>query len=91
MADSAMTDGDLEELTMGPVILLEEFWASINPIAAIARSIPEDARHDFYMSLFPYLLGHCKTVGLPQPYQTALFLLRLVQENVAALASVSTH
>ena len=86
-----MSDRDLEELTMGPVILLEEFFASIQPIAARAHQIPEDERHDFYIALLPYLIGHCKEVGLPRPHETALFLLRLVQENVAALLPTTTH
>jgi hypothetical protein len=86
-----VSDHDLEELAIGPVILLEEFFASIKPIAALVRSISEDERHDFYMLLLPYLLGHCKTVGLPQPHQTALFLLRLIQENVVAPEPATTH
>ena len=80
-----MSDHDIEKLIMAPVILLEQFFASIQPIAAIACSIPEEQRHDFYVSLLPRLIGHCKAVGLPQPHETALFVVRLVQEAAAAI------
>jgi hypothetical protein len=90
-----VSDHDLEDLMMAPVILLEEFFASIKPIAAIACSIPEEERHDFYMSLLPRLIGHCRTAGLPQPHETALFVVRLVEEAVAATeppaAAVTAH
>jgi hypothetical protein len=56
-----------------------------------AQQIPEGERYDFYIALLPYLIGHCRQAGLPRPYETALFLLRLVQENVAALLPTTTH
>jgi hypothetical protein len=86
-----MSDHDLDELTLGPVILLEEFFASIQPIATRAHQLPEAKRHNFYIALLPYLIEHCRQVGLPQPHETALFLLRLVRENVAALLPTTTH
>lgn len=89
-----MDEDTLCRLAMSPVFLFCEFLESgIAPIVERASCMDEDEREAFYVSLLPYLVAHCKDLGIPVPYETALFLIDVVRSKVAHIGahSSSTH
>jgi hypothetical protein len=71
----------LNELAMTPVFLLAEFFESILPLAEAAREFAGEDRHDFYvLRLLPVLISHSREIGMPIPHETALFVVRLIDE-----------
>jgi hypothetical protein len=80
---TSMDDPTLSKLAMSPVFLFHEFIESgIEPIVARARDIPEEDRHEFYVTLLPHMVAHCKDIGVLLPYETAIFLINVVKCRV---------
>jgi hypothetical protein len=77
---TSSVNDELSQLALSPVFLLYEFIESgIEPIVARAREMIEEDRHDFYLGLFPYLIAHCRELGIPAPHETAMFLINVVK------------
>jgi hypothetical protein len=72
---------ELSGLAMTPVFLLAELFDSIQRLAERAQQLPDDdERRDFYVRLLPVLIAHSRQIGLPHPYETALFVVRLIDQ-----------
>jgi hypothetical protein len=81
--DLRRAEDALRRLSMSAVFLFQEFLESgIGPIVALAQHMPDDAREDFYISLLPHFIAHCKQLHMPLPYETAMFLVNVVKCRV---------